>query len=53
MLVWPLAAIDVKVPGVMATLVAPDVDQFKVLLVPELMLVGLAAKDIICGMEPF
>jgi hypothetical protein len=52
-LVEPLADADVKVPGVMATLAAPAVAQFNVLLAPELMLVGFAPKDVICGREPF
>jgi hypothetical protein len=47
MLVEPLADVDVNVPGVMATLVAPATDQLSVLLVPELMLVGFAAKEVI------
>ena len=53
MLVEPLADVDVNVPGVMAMLVAPATDQLRVLLVPELMLVGAAAKDAICGTAPF
>jgi hypothetical protein len=48
-LVEPLADAVVKVPGVMATLVAPVVDQLSVLLEPELMLVGLAVNDVIAG----
>jgi hypothetical protein len=46
----PLADVDVKVPGVMAMLVAPLVDQLRVLLEPELMLVGLAVKELIDGL---
>jgi len=53
MLVEPLADVDVNVPGVMAMLVAAATDQLSVLLVPEFMLGGLAAKDVICGAEPF
>jgi hypothetical protein len=53
MLVEPLADLDVNVPGVMATLVAPAAAQLSVLLVPEFMLVGSAAKEVIVGMEPF
>lgn len=49
MLVEPLAEVDVKVPGVMDTLVAPLVDQFNVLLEPELILVGLAVSKLIVG----
>jgi hypothetical protein len=52
-LVEPLSDVDVNVPGVIATLVAPVADQLSVLLEPELMLVGLAAKDVIAGAEPF
>lgn len=53
MLVEPLADGDVNVPGVMAILVAPAAAQLSVLVVPELMLVGFAAKDVIVGAEPF
>jgi hypothetical protein len=53
MLVEPLADVDVNVPGVMTMLVAPVVAQFSVLPAPEVMLVGLAAKDVIVGTEPF
>jgi hypothetical protein len=53
MLVEPLADVDVNVPGVMARLVAPAATQLSVLLVPELMLVGLAVKDVIVGPESF
>jgi hypothetical protein len=53
MLVDPLADVDVNVPGVMAMLAAPAADQLRVLLAPEFMLVGFAAKDAICGTEPF
>jgi hypothetical protein len=45
----PLADVDVKVPGVIATEVAPVVAQFNVLLPPTLRLAGLAAKDLIRG----
>ena len=48
-LVEPLANVDVNVPGVMATLVAPPVDQLSVLLAPELMLVRLAVNELITG----
>jgi hypothetical protein len=53
MLVEPLADVDVNVPGVMAMLVAPAADQLRVLLAPEFMVAGFAAKDAICGTEPF
>lgn len=49
-LVEPLADVDVNVPGVMATLVAPAVVQFKVLLEPEVMAAGLAVKELIVGL---
>lgn len=45
----PLADGDVNVPGVMATVFAPEVDQLSRLLKPELMLVGLAAKELMTG----
>ena len=47
--VEPLADVEVKVPGVMAMLVAPVVVQLSVLLEPALMLVGLAVKELIVG----
>ncbi|MGA2458584.1 MAG: hypothetical protein ABSF85_13525 [Terriglobales bacterium] len=50
MLVEPLAAVDVNVPGVMPILVAPVVAQLSVLLEPEVMLVGLAVKELIVGL---
>jgi hypothetical protein len=53
MLVEPLDDVDLNVPGVMAMLVAPDAAQLSVLLVPESMLVGSAAKDVIVGTELF
>jgi hypothetical protein len=52
MLVEPLAAVDVNVPGAMAILLAPVAAQLSVLLAPELMLVGLAVKEAITGTEP-
>jgi hypothetical protein len=48
--VEPLAAVDVKPPGVIVMLVAPVVTQLKVLLVPESTLVGLAVNDVIVGL---
>jgi hypothetical protein len=51
--VEPLADADVNVPGVMAILVAPAAAQLSALLVPELMLVGFAVKEVIVGTEPF
>jgi hypothetical protein len=50
MLVEPLAAVDVNVPGVMPILVAAVVAQLSVLLEPEVMLVGLAVKELIVGL---
>ena len=41
---------EVNVPGVIAILVAPVVAQLSVLLEPELMLVGLAVKELIDGL---
>jgi hypothetical protein len=52
-LVEPFADVDVNVPGVMAILVAPVVDQLSVLLEPELMLPESAAKELIVGAETF
>ena len=49
-LVEPLPDVDVKVPGVIAILVAPVVTQLSVLLEPELMLVGLAVNELIVGL---
>jgi hypothetical protein len=48
-LVEPVALVEVKVPGVMAMLVAPAVDQDKVLLEPESMVAGLAVKELMVG----
>ena len=45
--VEPLAEVDVNVPGVMAMPVAPVVAQVSVLLAPDLMLTGLAVKELI------
>ena len=50
-LVEPPAELDVKLPGVMAIVVAPLADQVTVLLAPELMLVGLAENEVIEGFE--
>ena len=43
---------DVSVPGVIATVVAPVVAQLSVLLEPESMFAGLAVKDVTVGAEP-
>jgi hypothetical protein len=53
MVVDPLAAVDVNVPGVMAIVVAPVDVQLRVLLVPEFMLVGFAIKELMAGREAF
>jgi len=49
-LVEPLADADVNVPGVIAMLDAPLVDQFSVLLEPEVILAGLAVKELMVGL---
>jgi hypothetical protein len=46
----PLADVEANVPGAMARLAAPAVVQLSVLLEPELMLVGLAVKELIVGL---
>jgi hypothetical protein len=51
-LVEPLAELDVKLPGAMAIVVAPLADQFSVLLMPELRLVGLAVNEAMEGFVP-
>ena len=51
-LVEPLPEVDVKLPGVMEMLVAPEVAQLRVLLEPEFMPLGFAANDVIVGSEP-
>jgi hypothetical protein len=48
-LVEPLAAVEVNVPGVIPILVAPLVAQLNVLLAPEVILEGLAVKELIVG----
>jgi hypothetical protein len=53
MLVDPLADVEVNVPGEMATLIAPVAAQLSMLLAPEFMLVGFAAKEVIVGADPF
>lgn len=52
-LVEPLADVEVKVPGPMATLVAPLTDQLSVLLAPTVMVAGFTANEVIAGVEPF
>jgi len=53
MLVEPLAEVDVNAPGVTAIVVAPVAAQLSVLLAPEFMVVGFAAKEVIVGTAPF
>ena len=48
-LLEPLAEADVKVPGVIATAVAPVVAQLNVLLPPARMLAELEVKELIRG----
>jgi hypothetical protein len=47
--VEPRADVDVNVPGVMATLVAPAVAQLRVVVAPEVIDGGSAAKERIVG----
>jgi len=47
--VEPLGPVVVNVPGVMAMLVAPVVSQLSSVLEPELMVAGVAVKEIIEG----
>ena len=49
-LVEPVAELEVKVPGVIEIVVAPEVDQLRLLLEPESMPVGLAVKELIVGL---
>jgi hypothetical protein len=49
-LVDPLADVDVNVPGVIPILVAPVVAQLNLLLAPEVILEGLAVKELIVGL---
>jgi hypothetical protein len=50
-LVEPLAKVEVNVPGVIAMLATPVVVQLRVLLAPELISVGFAAKELIAGID--
>jgi hypothetical protein len=52
-LVEPLANVEVKVPGVMATLAAPVVTQRRELLEPELMALGVAVNEVMIGFAVF
>jgi hypothetical protein len=49
-LVEPLAAVEVNVPGVIPILVAPLVAQLNLLLAPEVILEGLAVKELMVGL---
>jgi hypothetical protein len=49
-LMEPLVEVELNVPGVIAMLVVLVVAQLRVLLEPEAMLVGLAAKELIAGL---
>jgi hypothetical protein len=49
-LVEPASDVDVKVPGVMAMLVAPVVAQLSVLLDPEVILVGFEVNELMVGL---
>ena len=49
-LVEPVADAEVNVPGVIAMLMAPVVDQSNVLLEPEAMLGGVAVNEEIVGL---
>jgi len=51
-LVEPAAEAEVKVPGVMERVVAPAVDQLRLLLEPKLMLVGMAVNELMVGLVP-
>jgi hypothetical protein len=48
-LVEPLAAVEVNVPGVIPILVAPLVAQLNLLIAPDVILEGLAVKELIVG----
>jgi hypothetical protein len=48
--VEPLADVDVNVPGVRSTFVAPVVAQLSVLLAPEAMVAGLATNEPMTGL---
>jgi hypothetical protein len=45
----PVAEVDEKTPGETATLVAPDVVQVRVVLVPAVMVCGLAENAVMAG----
>jgi hypothetical protein len=48
----PLADVDVKLPGMIVTLVAPVAANANVLLEPDAMLAGLAVNEVITGGVP-
>jgi hypothetical protein len=49
-LVEPVAEVEVNVPGVMAIVVAPLVDQLRLLLKPALTLLGVAENELMVGL---
>jgi hypothetical protein len=51
-LVDPFAELEVNVPGVIVIVAAPLVAQLKLLLDPELTLVGFAENELIFGLLP-
>jgi len=51
-LVEPLAEVEVKLSGEMEIVLAPEVDQLRVTLAPEVMVVTLAVKELMVGAEP-
>lgn len=50
--VEPLACVEVKLPGVMAMLVAPLVVQLRVELLPDVMVEGLELNTVMPGAVP-
>jgi hypothetical protein len=49
----PVADVDAKLPGVTVTLVAPEVVQLNVVLLPAVILAGLAENDAMVGAAVF
>ena len=49
----PLVEVEVKVPGVMATLAAPVVTQLRELVEPKSMAPGTALKEVMAGFAAF
>jgi hypothetical protein len=48
----PVSDVEVKFSGAMAMLVAPVTAQLSVVLAPEVIVVGLAVKEVTTGSEP-